>query len=126
MENINELSKIIYQINKEKGFWEKDRPFSEVIALLHTELSEAFEEYRNKEKLPNNGMYYYSDKDGNKFETLDAEKTLKPEGMASEMIDVIIRVLDWCGSQNIDVEQLIQEKLHYNKTRPYKHGGKNC
>lgn len=123
--NINELSKRIHEINKSKGFWDKERDFSEVIALCHTELSEAFEEYRHKEKLPNNGMYYYSDKDGNKYEKLDKDQTYKPEGMASEMIDEIIRVLDWCGSLGLDVEKLIEEKLTYNEKRPFKHG-KNC
>lgn len=122
---INELTKRIHNINKQKGFWEKERPFSEVVVLCHSELSEAFEEYRHKEHLPNGGMYYYSDAAGEKYEKLDAEKTYKPEGMASEMIDEIIRILDWCGSENLDVEKLIEEKLHYNENRPYKHG-KNC
>lgn len=125
MENLKELSKKIYEANKEKGFWDKERNFGEVIALCHCELSEAFEEYRKKENLPNGGMYYYSDKNGNLFEKNDETNSLKPEGMASEMIDVIIRVLDWCGNQDLDVDALIDEKLAYNKTRPYKHN-KNC
>lgn len=125
MKNLNELSKEIFDANKEKGFWEKERNFGEVVALCHCELSEAFEEYRKKDNLPNNAMYYYSDKSGNIFEKNNEDCSLKPEGIASEMIDVIIRVLDWCGSENLDVEALIQEKLTYNKTRPYKHN-KNC
>ena len=125
MSSLKELSKQIYQNNKEKGFWDNERSFSEVVALTHCELSEAFEEYRNKEKLPNNGMYYYSNKNGEIFENNDEQNSLKPEGMASEMIDVIIRVLDWCGKENLDVDALIEEKLNYNKQRPYKHG-KNC
>ena len=70
-------------------------------------------------------MYYFSDKNGELHEKNDEKCSLKPEGMASEMIDVIIRVLDWCGSENLDVDSLISEKLAYNKTRPYKHN-KNC
>lgn len=125
MTSLKSLANRIYLDNKAKGFWDNERSFSEVIALSHCELSEAFEEFRNKEKLPNNGMYYYSDKNGNLFEQNNNENQLKPEGMASEMIDVLIRVLDWCGSENIDVDTLIEEKLLYNKSRPYKHD-KNC
>lgn len=48
----------------------------------------------------------------------------KPEGMAVEMADCIIRILDWCGKEGIDIDDVIAEKMAYNKTRPYRHGGK--
>ena len=48
----------------------------------------------------------------------------KPEGIATEMIDCIIRILDWCGKENLDVDKLLELKHVYNKTRPYRHGGK--
>jgi hypothetical protein len=32
--------------------------------------------------------------------------------------------LDYCGKQGIDIEAIIKEKHEYNKSRPYKHGGK--
>jgi hypothetical protein len=40
------------------------------------------------------------------------------------MIDCIIRILDWCGKEGVDVDRLLKEKHEYNKTRPYRHGGK--
>lgn len=46
----------------------------------------------------------------------------KPEGVAVEMIDCLIRILDWCGSAGVDVEAAISRKHEYNKGRPYKHG----
>lgn len=48
----------------------------------------------------------------------------KPEGIAIEMADCIIRILDWCGRENIDIEKMIEIKHKYNKSRPYRHGGK--
>ena len=51
-------------------------------------------------------------------------KSAKPEGIAIEMIDCLIRILDWCGRHDIDVDTLLAMKHEYNKTRPYKHGGK--
>lgn len=47
-----------------------------------------------------------------------------PEGIPSELADVVIRVLDYCEAAGIDLEQEIIIKNEFNKTRPYKHGGK--
>lgn len=48
----------------------------------------------------------------------------KPEGIPSEMADVIIRVLHFCGKHGIDIEQIVEEKMAYNRSRPFKHGKK--
>lgn len=48
----------------------------------------------------------------------------KPQGVAVEMADVLIRVLDWFGSEDLDVEAIVRQKHEYNKTRPYRHGNK--
>jgi NTP pyrophosphatase (non-canonical NTP hydrolase) len=48
----------------------------------------------------------------------------KPEGVPSELADVVIRVLDFCYTENIDLETIIEEKLAYNQSREYKHGKK--
>lgn len=48
----------------------------------------------------------------------------KPEGIAIELADAVIRILDYCGHVGIDIEKAIEIKHEYNKTRPYKHGGK--
>ena len=52
------------------------------------------------------------------------ERSHKPEGIAVELADCIIRILDYCGHENIDIENVIKIKHEYNKTRSYKHGGK--
>ena len=48
----------------------------------------------------------------------------KPEGIAVEMADCIIRILDWAGQAGVDMEAIILAKHEYNKGRPYKHGKK--
>ncbi len=40
------------------------------------------------------------------------------------MIDCLIRILDWCGKEGVDVDEILARKHEYNKTRPYRHGGK--
>lgn len=61
-------------------------------------------------------------------ETCDCRNTNngKPEGIPIELADVIIRVLDYCGYAGIDIDAAISQKHEYNKTRPYRHGGKKC
>ena len=105
---INDLVKKAHENRVKHGFWEKDRDFGEIISLMHSELSEAFEEYRN----------------GRKFDEIYYKDDNKPSGIPAELADTIIRIFDFCGGNNIDLEKIILEKMKYNETRPYKHGKK--
>lgn len=174
MINLNEFAIEVHENAVKHGWWETERSFGEVIALIHSELSEALEEYRNGHAPTET---YYSEGG-------------KPKGIPSELADVVIRVLDWCAYKGweytgkeysiiaeevqdifdsgeatkanfgkliadlhkdvsfvyrneiwilndliediftfcaiykIDLESAMLEKHEYNKTRPYKHGGK--
>lgn len=48
----------------------------------------------------------------------------KPEGVPSEIADIIIRCFDFAQETGIDLAAVIEEKLAYNATRAHKHGGK--
>ena len=109
---INELAKEIHVNAVNHGWWDEERAFGELLCLIHSEVSEALEEYRNGHEI--NETYYSTDKQGNK----------KMEGIPSELADIIIRVLDLCGAYGIDIGQVLDEKMAYNRTRTYKHGGK--
>lgn len=46
----------------------------------------------------------------------------KPEGVAVEIVDCIIRCLDILHSLDVDIDAVVARKMAYNATRPYKHG----
>ena len=110
---LNVLRDEIHQMAVEKGWWAVKgdldglaRTPLEIHALIHTEVAEATEEVRNGK--PD----CYCGDDG------------KPEGEAVELIDVIVRVLDYFGAKGWDADVIMREKIKYNKTRSFRHGNK--
>jgi len=121
---LNEWAKEIHENAVAHGWWDDERSFGDIVALCHSELSEALEEYRSNRPM----AYVFGDNDFMGKPEIIEDATMwgnsKPEGIATEMIDCIIRILDWCGKENLDVDKLLELKHTYNKTRPYRHGGK--
>lgn len=130
MNNLNELAKEIYQTACDKGWHDTERSFGEYIALMHSELSEALEEYRNGK--PNVycardcmwGARKENHRDLQCVECFKERPGKKPEGIAIELADTIIRILDYCGHAGIDIDEAIRIKHEFNKGRPFRHGGK--
>lgn len=128
-QDFQNLQHDIYVNAVNHGFWEASEDLPTKIALMHSELSEALEEYRSSK--PN--VYYMSPKTGRTYDTPDVSKTgaydgadwgvaLKPEGIAVEFADVIIRILDWAEHNNVDMWKIMKEKHEFNKSRPHMHG----
>lgn len=117
MKSLNEMMDEVDSFCADKGWRDNGgTSFGERIALLHSEASEALEAYRNW------GMRDMTD-------ALNAEKVVKedppkPEGVGSEFADVFIRLLDDCAVAGINLEAEYERKMAYNRTRPYRHGGK--
>jgi NTP pyrophosphatase (non-canonical NTP hydrolase) len=106
MKTITEMTDEIRAVNVAKGWREKTNSVPEYIALLHSELSEALEAWRTW-----------------KLDDATAPGG-KPEGVGSEMADVLIRLLDTCDVLGIDLDAEYERKIAYNRTRAYKHGGR--
>jgi NTP pyrophosphatase (non-canonical NTP hydrolase) len=112
---IQELQHVVHTNSRDHGFWPeldagidatiRHRMVEEQIplklALIHSEISEALEEYR----------------DGN-IETYHRETDGKPEGFGIELADAIIRILDLAEALDIDLQGAIEQKHAFNVTRP--------
>lgn len=197
--NLNELAKEAHQISVDHGWWEKEPSFGDLVSLMHSELSEALEEYRAGRPMVWHGCLSPDPEAQRECEMNDRCKwgkdtckarDKKPEGIAVELADCIIRILDWAGhegtnvdyyiktmestrdhksvfdedfgdfisfchtilsnayiqkdelgrgmclcleiiyilewaeKERVDMEAVIREKMAYNRTRPYRHGGK--
>jgi len=81
---------------EEKGFGTKpeDINVGEKIALIHSEVSEAYEAYRHK-------------------------NMTGKDGFGEEMGDVIQRIIHLCGILDIDIEAEIIKKLEFNSKRTW-------
>lgn len=89
-----------YAINK--GWWENDREIPELLCLIHSEISEALEGYRNHLKKGEKGW------------------------LGEELADAVIRIWDMCEYLKIDIVDEINKKHQINLDRPYRHGNKKC
>jgi NTP pyrophosphatase (non-canonical NTP hydrolase) len=93
---INQLCEEAFNTATSKGWHDEPRETGTLLALIHSEVSEA----------------------------LEADRKGDAENFTEELADICIRVFDLCGSRGIDLEAAISKKMEYNRTRTYKHGGK--
>src|SRR3990167_912624 len=94
---LKNLTKSILNQAKEKGFGTKTEEINvaEKIALIHSEISEAFEAYRHK--------------------NIDGKN-----GFKEELGDAVQRILHLAGIFEIDLEKEILKKIESNKGREWK------
>lgn len=101
---LNMLGREIIEVNMSNG-WDVLKPHEwsdnlykvpAVLALIHSEVSEALEAFRKGDK----------------------------ENFEEELADIIIRTLDCATGLNINIGSQVNKKIEKNRNRGYKHGGK--
>ena len=92
--HLNQLVKQSHELARKKGFWDKDKSVPESLMLIVSELGEACEAHRCGDM----------------------------DEFREEIADVFIRLGDFCGRHELDIESEIERKHNINKNRDYKHG----
>jgi NTP pyrophosphatase (non-canonical NTP hydrolase) len=117
---IEDWTRAIAQNNRDKG-WRDERVFGTQtvgareearfvgaqLMLIVTEVAEACEDVR----------------EGNYAPSTNSQNG-KPEGLPSELADIVIRTLDLADMLGIDLSAAMAEKHSYNLGRAHRHGGK--
>lgn len=100
IEAFNAIANDVNQTAIDKGWWDEERNNGEIIALMHSELSEGLEALRKN---------------------LQSNHIPDFKGIEEELADVIIRILDMAPARGWRIAEALIAKIEYNKTRPYKH-----
>jgi hypothetical protein len=106
---LNDLAMAIHEWGIRKG-WDKDINLSEKLLLIISEITEAFEHYRNGFEVTD--LVYHDDG--------------KPDGIGIELIDAMIRILHLMALYGLDADRLMAIKMKYNEKRPFRHGNKKA
>ena len=170
----NSLAEQVHEDNVTKGFWPPEgRNFGEMIALAHSEISEAAEDWDGKrladEKVPQHmntfveiadcmirlldtGDHMGADFNANNIEdfrdngygitqyrrmsenlmqvnralsrSLEDYRKSEMGGAADELVIAFWLCLAIMAEHDQDAHTIVQDKLAYNRSRPFKHGKK--
>ena len=115
--NLNELAREVHQNAVEHGWWNPEPSFPEIIALCHSELSEALEEYRAGNRIrpgQPTPLRYYSG--GGYNATAPTLICTEPRGIAVELGDCILRILDYFAGRGVDTERQVERALKLGDT----------
>lgn len=91
--DINVLARNIHEVNVQNGWWGSDDRVTEKLLMIHSEVSEAVDNYRHN---------------------ID---------MSEELADIVIRTLDLMEYLGVDSNEVVCSKLDTNRKRGYRHGG---
>lgn len=113
------FAKDVHQVAVEHGWWEGERDEAEIYALIHSEWSEALEEHRagrpmvwqacnwDGERCEEGTCKHWYDGDCD-----EGEMDPKPEGIAVELIDGVLRCMDYLAREGVLPKEANLESAH--------------
>ena len=133
MKSLEQMIDESHKLAAMMGWHEEAIPFPQAAALLHSEVSEAFEAWRKRGFESWNVRTLKTSTDCPACQAQTDPKAPecedhpdKPEGVGSEFADVFIRLLHYCRYYGIDLRAEYERKMRYNRTREHRHGGKRA
>jgi len=91
---LNQKMAEVRQLTDAKGFSSSEDRIWEMLALIHSEISEASDKYKKGEP---------------------------HQSVGEELIDAVIRILHLCSTLGVDPEALYQRKMALNWERPHRY-----
>ena len=101
IDSLSELCLRAHRTAVSKGFWDSPRNKGEMIALMHSELSEMLEGIRKPG--PDQHCPAFSQEE-------------------IEMADLLIRAFDYIEAHELNILGALEAKMAFNESRPHKHG----
>lgn len=132
VEALNEMIPEIHENAVAHGWWENDREISEIYVLIHSELSEALEEYRSGKPdvyCAAHGSDWcpicYGDTCAVSPDTdcltcfaqraESGKVPNKAEGVITELADAVIRIMDYLGKYGKEIKRLEYSEIEGDK-----------
>ena len=119
--HLDAMGREIHYMAKEKGWWDKPRSTFSLYSLFLSEISEGVEEVRKPafgEDVPAtmNAVYYIHPRTKDPISGYKTDEEgiplFKPEGVAIELADFVIRGLDYMAYKGLKVVEMSQDDLN--------------
>lgn len=131
---VNEFAQDVHKNAVAHGWYDAPITFPEVAVMIHAEISEAAEEWRSGNPViygtcalsPENCKFSKICDNVGHPSGADTAGNCKPEGVAVELCDAVMRIMDFLAFMGVDIEAVLMAKHEYNKGREYRHGGKRA
>ena len=98
-EKLSELRDRAYRVACDKGFHDEQKPDAVYKMLIITEIAEAVQADRKRLYADKDKFDYAVDRGA--FDCEEAYEMYIKESLESDLADIIIRMLDYCGTRNI-------------------------
>ena len=127
LRGLNNLASDIHTAAKSKGFHNQPQETGTTLMLMVSELSEALEadrkgRYTKYELFHETLGFLESIRDPKPDPFTEAFEDFVKDTHEDEIADAFIRLLDYVGKKQINLEWHVAQKMRYNQTREHKHG----